>query len=344
MPPGTRLIGETALTLGCGAAGALLFWQIGLPAAFLTGPAAFVTLAALAGAPVAVPGSVQTFCFVLIGVGIGSGVSAETLKTAINWPISFALLAVVQWLSIVTGAWLLARCFGYDRQEAIICAVPGLLSFVVSLALDRGADVARVSLVQSIRVLFLALLVPVLLKLSGFEISAAVGDTPVNAAHILIPLLLVAWGLGSLLVKAGLPAAHVLTGVILAAVASLTGISSGGVPQWLSLVAFVTIGSLIGSRFRGRTLREMRTDAVAGVAMTTSAAAIALLGALIVSSVLSIPLAPLMIAFAPGGLEVMIALSVQLGSDPTFVAAHHVVRLMILLCLVPVLLRRAAER
>jgi hypothetical protein len=42
-----------------------------------------------------------------------------------------------------------------------------------------------------------------------------------------------------------------------------------------------------------------------------------------------------MIAFAPGGLETMAALSIMLGADPAFTALHHVYRLLFLTFLVP---------
>jgi len=344
MPPLAKPVGETALTLCCGALGALAFWQLGLPAAFLTGPAAFVTVAALFGLPVSVPDALRTFCFVLIGIGIGSGVTTETVRAAAAWPASLVVLAVVQWLSILAGARLLSRRFAYPQFEATLSAVPGLLSYIVSLALDRGADVARVSLAQSIRVLFLALLVPIALKISGIEISGRTETVGAMPPAFLIPIAGLAWAAGSGLAKLGAPAAHILAGVTIAATAKLSGWAEGGVPGWLSVSAFVMIGSLIGSRFRGRSLRDMRDDFRAGIAITVSAALFALAGAVSVSWLLDLELGPLLIAFAPGGLEVMIALSVQLDADPAMIAAHHIARLLILMAMVPFMLGTIADR
>ena len=340
MAPDPRLIGETILTLSIGAAGALCFWLIGLSAAFLTGPAACVTVAALAGLRVQIPIPLRTFCFIVIGIGIGAGVDRSTLETAVSWPLSFAFLAVVQWASILAGAWILMRRFGFGREESVICAVPGLLSFVVSYAIDRGANVARVSLVQSVRVLVLALLVPVVLKVSGLDISGvtrAQSELPVFAA---VGLFAIVWFLGNQLVRRGVPAAHLLTGVVIGSLGGLSGVTSGALPEEVTVCAFLIIGSLIGSRFRGLKYSELGADVLAGLVMTISAAIFALVGAVVVSNLLQIPLAPLLIAFAPGGLEVMIAMSVQLGLDPTFVAAHHVARLLILMALVPAMMKR----
>jgi len=48
-----------------------------------------------------------------------------------------------------------------------------------------------------------------------------------------------------------------------------------------------------------------------------------------------------LIAFAPGGLETMAAMSVILGIDPTFVATHHIARLLMLTVIVPVFVIRS---
>lgn len=340
MVPDARLIGETLLTLCIGAAGALCFWLLGLPAAFLTGPAACVTIAAFAGIPVTIPVPLRTFCFSMIGIGIGLGVNRDVVEAAVSWPLSFTILAIVQWASIWIGGWLLLRWFRYGREEAVICAVPGLLSFVVSLSLDRGADVARVSLVQSVRVLLLALVVPVVLKLSGADISSSLPAHPTLPVIILLVVLIVVWIAGAGLSRAGVPAAHILSGVVMGAAVSLSEISAGTVPNQVSVISFVIIGSLIGTRFRGRRFAEIGQDAVAGVVITCSAAMIAFVGAYAVATLLGVGMEPLLIAFAPGGLEVMIAMSVQLGLDPAFVASHHVARLLILMALLPVMIRQ----
>jgi len=51
----------------------------------------------------------------------------------------------------------------------------------------------------------------------------------------------------------------------------------------------------------------------------------------------------LLVAYAPGGVEAMAAMAVQLGLAPAFVAAHHVARLLVLTLFVPALLARRAR-
>jgi len=55
------------------------------------------------------------------------------------------------------------------------------------------------------------------------------------------------------------------------------------------------------------------------------------------------PVAHVLVAFAPGGLETMIAMGAVLGVVPGFVAACHVARLMVLTVLVPAMLGRVRD-
>ncbi|MCJ9753740.1 AbrB family transcriptional regulator, partial [Neorhizobium sp. BETTINA12A] len=57
-----------------------------------------------------------------------------------------------------------------------------------------------------------------------------------------------------------------------------------------------------------------------------------------------VPLDAALIAFAPGGLETMSAMAVMLHADPTYVGAHHVLRLMFLSVLMPVVLGKEARQ
>ena len=163
---------QTALTLALGAGGAGLFWLIGFPAAVLTGPAAVVSIATIFGLRTGVPDLVRDACFLTLGISIGSTVTPEVIATAISWPLSLLVLTLSLAASILVVRRILAAGFGFDRMTALLASTPGHLSYVLGLSTDIKADVPRVALVQSIRVLMLTLLVPVLIVLWGAEGTA----------------------------------------------------------------------------------------------------------------------------------------------------------------------------
>jgi len=59
---------------------------------------------------------------------------------------------------------------------------------------------------------------------------------------------------------------------------------------------------------------------------------------------LGMPLAHVLVAFAPGGLETMIALGAVLAVVPGFVAACHIMRLVVLSVLLPAMLARLVQQ
>ncbi|MGC9417747.1 MAG: AbrB family transcriptional regulator [Rhodovulum sp.] len=329
------------LTLAAGAAGAALATLIGVPAPFLTGPALTVTLLALAGVPVTMPAQLRDACFLLIGVNMGAGVTPEAVATAARWPLSLALLAVAVLAILWFGARLLERMFGFDRMSALLTATPGHLSYVLSLSTDVRADLPRVTMIQTLRVLSLTLIVPFVAPLLGHGDLPTLPDLPpAMPLTVLVPLIGLSVLCGLAFQRLRVPAALLLGGMALSGLGHATGAISGSVPTWLSIPAFTVMGTLIGARFSGITPRMVWQSLGASSLLTLFAAAVSLAAAALVSVTLGLPMLTALIAFAPGGLETMMAMSLLLDADPAYVAAHHVFRLLVLTVALPVIVAR----
>ncbi len=327
-------------TLAIGGLGAALFWLIGFPMPFLTGPAALVTLAALRGVPMAVPTPARNLCFLVLGLNIGASVTPEVLETAAQWPASLALLTGLLVVSMVSGTKLLERGFGFDRTSALLGATPGHLSFVLGLTVDRQLDLDRIAVVQSVRVLVLTLLLPIpLVLMGGTEALFPGGARPMTPASVLI-LLAASVAVGLIFKRLRVPAPYLLAAMAVSGLGHATALTPGAPPPGLAEIAFVAMGCIIGTRFNGIALDDLRRSALAGLAVTGLFTALALAGAVMLGVSLGIDPRLLFIAYAPGGLEAMAAMSVQLGLAPAVVAAHHVLRLVILSVLIPVFLAR----
>lgn len=331
---------ETLPTLMIGAVGAGLFWLLGFPAAVLTGPAAAVSVATLIGLPTAIPPLLRDAVFLVIGVSIGSTVTPEVIATALAWPLSLAVLTATLIVVVVAARAALVRGFGSDRMTALLAATPGHLSYVLGLSTDLAADVPRVALVQTVRVLLLTLLVPVLIAIWGVEGTAYLTDHgPISATALALTFPL-ALGLGLLFRHFGVPAPLLIGAMVVSAVGHGADLTSGAMPPSLTVAAFVCMGALIGTRFRGFDRRGLAGACWAGVVTTLIACAVAALGAVLTAQIVGMPPAALLLAFAPGGVEVMAALAIETGLEPAFVAAHHVFRLFVLGILIPVFVAR----
>ena len=306
---------------------------------FLTGPAIAVTLAGLAGLrTAALPQRARDAVFVILGLTIGQGVTPEVFDAMRAWPVTIAALAASLFAIIFVTRAALVRFWSMDRTTAFLSSSPGHLSYVLGLTEGVRADLKTVSIVQSIRVLALTLLVPVAVTVTGQIPQKTTAGPPETAAMPLIAMIIVAGIAGYLLHRLKLPAAYLIGGMLVSIVAHVTGLVIGVMSFWLAAAAFVALGGLIGSRFSGVTWPELRRAFSAGIMVTVLGVILAGAFALIAHWITGMDLMVILIAFAPGGLETMAAMAVILGIDPTFVATHHVARLLMLTAIVPVFL------
>lgn len=332
----------TLRTLAVAAIGAAAAYALAIPAPFLTGPALFVTLSALMGLHADIPAHLRNACFLLIGANMGTSVTPETLATAVHWPGSLVILSISILVIFLLGARLLRALFRMDRMTSLLSATPGHLSFVISLSMGVHADLPRVTLIQSLRVLALTLLVPFIAPmLSDHPLPSM---RPIASVMPMAPMAIIvvlSFGLGLVFQRLRLPAALLLGGMAVSSFAHALSLTEGTMPRWISLPCFVTMGALIGTRFTGVTPRMLAQAAAATGVLTGFAALTSLAAAVAVSYLFGLPLVTALIAMAPGGLETMIAMSVLMDANPAYVAAHHVFRLVLLTFVLPYVVARA---
>ena len=148
--------------------------------------------------------------------------------------------------------------------------------------------------------------------------------------------------MGLLFKRLGIPAPLLLGAMSISALGHGLDLTPGAMPPWLTTIAFVCMGALIGTRLSGVDRRGLARALRAGIVSTGVACTVAAGGAWLASQLLGLPPGALLLAFAPGGVEVMAAIAVETRLEPAFVAAHHVFRLFALSLLVPVFVRRRA--
>lgn len=338
-PPLLTAVRIGALSLAIAAAGGGLAHLAGLPAAWLAGSSIAVSIAAVARVQVGLPNRVRDVVFVLLGVSMGTGVTPASLERATHWPISLAVLAVFIAAVIASGFLYFRRVSGWDRESAFFAAIPGALSYVLALAVTSRADLRKVATAQSIRVFALVAVLPIFIG-SVQEVVPPKLPTVGGAGEVIVLVAVCALaGLlaGRLRVPAGL-----LTGAFFASAAAHgSGLVSTGLPWWLTVPSFVALGVVIGSRFMGTTVRVLIALAGAAVGGLCVSLAVSVVASLVVVAVTEVSLGQALLAFAPGGLEAMIVLSLLMGVDPAYVATHQLVRFVLIALTLPLAARLA---
>ena len=336
----TRKFFTPILTLCVGAAGGFVASTLDFPAPFLTGSALAVTIACSSGLKFQIPIVLRNLCFSVIGLSMGSGVTQDVIQSAKQWPVSLLVLSAGILITFLGAKLLLQNIWKFDVGTAILSASPGHLSFVLGLSSQSGGDLASISIIQSIRVLALVLVVPVLV--ASMDLSSVENIIPIET---ILPAALAAslmFGLvcGAILNRFNVPAAYLLGGMLFSSLSHISGQISGTMPGWIMIPAFITMGSMIGTRFSGITFAQLKRAVFAGISTTLFAAIIAVTASFVVSGFLEIPIYQVLIAFAPGGVEAMAAMAVTMNADVAFVAAHHVWRIFLLTFLAPMMMRK----
>lgn len=323
------------LTLAISAAGGGLATLLGLPAGWLMGGALAVTIAAMAGVPVVLPDWLRNVIFVLIGMSMGASVAPDSLALLASWPISLAALAIELVIIVATTGWMLSRVFGLDAGTAYLSSFPGHLSFVMGIAATGVGNSRQIVIIQVIRILMLTIAVPIgatFLPIDHFEVA--------TASAFLSPLQLVLLALGCVAVgwifdRLRIPAGMVLGAMAAATAAKLGGLYSEAMPTPLVIITFVLTGAMFGARFVGITRQEFMAAAKGGLIATAMTVGIVTLMTLAVAQLVDMPFGQIWLGLSPGALEGMGALGIALGYDTAFIAAHHVIRLLMLSFAIP---------
>jgi membrane AbrB-like protein len=328
-------------TLALAAAGGGLFALLGLPAAWLSGALTVVAVLAVAGIGVGVNRLVRAVAFIGLGITMGAAVTPETLAGMRSWPISLAVLVVSVAATMAAVTFYLRRFAGWDGRTAFYASAPGALSTALALATQDGADVRRVAFAQAIRLFIIVALLPGILVSLGLSVALPPprlphpGSLGLGTAGELI-LMTMAGVIGGI-------AAHqakVPGGLLFGAMFASAGLHAGGLvtalmPSYILIPCFVMLGASVGARFAGSDLATLKQFLLASLGAFVVASAVALAFALLAAMLSGEGAGKVIVAFAPGGVEAMSALAFVIGLDPAFVAAHHIVRFLLIGLLLP---------
>ena len=331
----------TLYTIAIGAVGAVLAYYLSFPVYVLTGPAILVSMISLTGLKFAITPTVRDIAFLLIGIGIGAGVTSEATAAVLRWPLAIGALAVMLLVIILLCQFLLVRFFNFDRRSAVLAATPGHLSFVIGLGDALGLDVARVAVVQSIRLLALTLLVPLVAILFGIKLGTNILPAGISMQGVhLLGLIAISVVAGLILKRLNVPAAILIGAMLTSGVFHAVDLTPGVLSPSIAWPCFLVIGTMIGTRFSGISFMQLKNALLAGLTTTAVSISLTVVVAIPIAYFLTIPTAHVVVAFSPGGLETMIAMGAVLGANPGFVAACHIGRLLLLPLLVPALLAK----
>lgn len=315
------------VTLTAGTVGALIFYALNAPAAFLTGSAVAVTILVAFAVPTSLPSRLREPGLSILGLMLGSAVKPETLSTLVTIPAAVVGLVLAAAGATFASYLVLRRIARWDHVTAFCASIPGALQMTLIVASEAGARMDKVVMAQILRLFILVTLVPLVFgggDGAALNLNIDDGHGPLDVV-LSVAIALVASALGK---RIGLPVAPLLAPLLVAAMLSASGFYAIAVPTWLGGAAFIVLGAGVAARFGTIKRAEVGPLLVHSLLAFVAAFAASIAVSAVFSMLLGKPLGAVFLAYAPGGLDAMIALSFLLNYDVAFVTVLHVTRLV----------------
>ena len=329
------------LAIVIGALGGAVFYELGLPLAWMLGAMVATTLAAFLRAPLAEARWLRAAMSAVFGIFLGSAFTPEIVDRLLHWAGGAGATAL--FVSATTAlAFLFFRRLGFGRATSFFSATPGGLGVMTLIGEREGGDIRTIALMHATRILVVVFAIPFWLRyVERLDIPrvASMGDREVADPRNLALIVVIAaagWLLGRL---ARLPAAPLVGPMLTCGAAYMTGLVHGAPPASAIVVAQVVMGAGVGARFVGvKASSAWRTISIsAGSSAALFAAALGFSAAF--APLLGIDRTALLLAIAPGGLAEMALIAISLHVDLAFVSTMQIVRIVLIVALAPIVFR-----
>lgn len=333
-------LAKIALTLAVSVGGGGFFYVLNLPLPWLLGAMTATTAAALAGLPVMLPVQLRDAGLAILGVLLGSGYGPESFAHAHQWLLTLAGMGCFTIFAGAISYFYLHHVAGYSRTTSFFSGMPGGMNEMVIAGTAMGGDTKVIALIHAVRVLItVSLVAAIFYVLDGYTRGTIGGPVREFVLREQALLLLVAVGgaFGGKVLR--IPAPYFF-GPMLASLIVHTGgqITAAPSPS-LTAAAQISIGAALGCRFFGATVADLTRTMRHGMAATLLLIMVTALCAGAMALAVPFSARQIFLAFAPAGIAEMTITALALGYDATFVAVHHLARVVLVFAVAPLLFR-----
>ena len=333
----------TLWSFALGIVAGLAAYGVGLPLPWMLGPMIATTIAASAGLPINQPKSWPMVALPIIGVMLGSRITAEIVEQAGQFTLTLILLVPFVFVACGLSFLFYRKVAGFDRVTAYYAAMPGGLNDMMILGAAAGGDDRRIALAHAARVLcvigFVALFFGFVLGVRSANAGGGwVGLTDLGLSEAGWLLFSVALGI-PLGLALRLPAAPMLGPMLVSGAVHVAGLVELPPPDLLVIAAQIVLGVRIGARFNGvaagMIVRDLGFGAVSSIMMIS----VALIFAWVASYASGVEMTQSFLAFSPGGFIEMSLLALALGQEVAYVSFAHMARILLVIFGAPVAYR-----
>jgi len=338
---------ELLITLALGAFGGLLLYKLKVPAGMLVGAILVVTILSISTDMAVMPAKSKLLAQIITGTYVGAGIKKKDLMHLpyIIKPY-LTMMAIFMVLNIVMG-FIIHAITPMDMITSMLCALPGGVSDTPLIAMDMGADVPKVTVVQFSRMLFGIAVMPMILSSINNKLekknNAAYSDAAENTAAPAPEKSenqAVKNDIGPMLFTFGVGAVSGIIGDILPVTAgplifSMIAVTvfkmvyeKAYLPLWFRRVAQVVSGCVIGCRIKHDDIIELKYVIIPAILLLTAYVINCILTGHLLHKLYGMQRLEAMLSVSPAGATEMALIAADLGIKSPDLIVLQVCRLM----------------
>ncbi|MEG0853249.1 MAG: AbrB family transcriptional regulator [Angelakisella sp.] len=335
---------QLILTLSVACFAGYILFRLKLPGGMMVGAIVGVAMLSIFTGNAYMPSSAKVAAQIAAGAFIGCSVEkSDIVRLRHILRPALILLGGMLGLNIIAG-FIIYAVSPLDLLTAMMCAVPGGMSDIPLIAADMGADAAKVTVLQFVRMVMGIGFFPTLIGAfdrrfgSGqrYEAVAPVRvESTSQSKNVDFAFTLAAATLGGLFGKAiGMPAGILVFSMVVVICLKLA-CNRVYLPMWVKRAAQLLSGAYVGSGFTKGDLLELRYLVVPAIVVIIAYSINCILTGQLLHRACGMELKESMLAATPAGASDMALISSDLGVQSSDLVVLHVIRLVVVVAVFP---------
>ncbi len=328
-----------------GLIGGYLGTIIGLPLPWLLGSLGLNLCFAFTRFKIEFPTKLLNPVFLIVGIILGGTLNVSLLYKIHLWIFSSIAMIFCTVISTILAGYYFFKICKFSKFISVLAALPGAFVPISAALLEFGKNERdkKVLVPQATRVIFIVSFVPIFF-INNLGFSEIEGYNFLNIydhkyfLEILF-LLLVCFLFSNLLKKFKIPSPALIGAMALSGLFYTFEIIDARFPDTFINIAFIFLGTALGTRLNGLKLKELFYFIFHGLIVSIILVTVAMTSAYILTYA-GFDFIPTFLSFAPGGIHEMVVISVAYKIDPIFVSYHHFLRIFLIVIFLPILLTK----
>jgi len=279
----------------------------------------------------------------VLGITVGSAFNPAILHYLGDFISSIVMILPFVLLITVSGMLYYWKWLGFDKMSAYFSAMPGGLLEMITLSEAMGANVYKVTLTQSARLLFIVFTLPFIIQyLSHIPLDGRSSVTqpflqsdPHDMIILTVCAFLGSWGA----LKLKIPGGAMIGPMTIGALVYSSGLVHARPPTEILKLIQLILGTTVGFVFMGITCKEIGKVLLQTLGYFAVLATISSLFVALIAWMTEFPLLSIVLAFSPGGQSEMNLMAIIVGANLPYVALHHIIRLLLVMSISPMFVK-----